>query len=173
MERLLGPLGEWDRQVAGAADPKGPRTQSQMRIMGLDVGQRRIGVALSDPGGTWASPETVIERRSLREDFARIAELASVTETELIVVGMPTDLRGERGVAARQMERWIAKLRAAVAIPVTTCDERLTTVVAERALLSGDENRAARRDRRDKVAAAVLLQSYLDAHPASPGGEGR
>jgi len=134
-----------------------------MRAIGLDVGQRRIGVALSDPGGMLASPDSVLERRSLREDFARIAELVAATAAELIVVGMPTDLRGERGVAAQQMERWVGKLTAAVSVRVTTWDERLTTAVAERALLSADESRAARRDHRDKVAAAVMLQSYLDA----------
>jgi putative Holliday junction resolvase len=80
-----------------------------------------------------------------------------------VVVGMPTTLRGERGLAAQQVEEFVRELADHLQIPVTTWDERMTTVVAERALLEAGERREARRGVRDKVAAAVMLQSYLDA----------
>ena len=135
-----------------------------MRVLGLDVGTVRIGVALSDPLGLVASAETVIECADRRQDLKRIADLIAATGAELVVVGMPTTLRGEHGLAAQQMDEFVRDLAEHLDTPVTTWDERMTTVVAERALLEGGKSREARRQLRDKVAATVLLQSYLDAH---------
>jgi putative pre-16S rRNA nuclease len=132
--------------------------------MGLDLGTVRIGVALSDPLGMVASPELVIECTDRAHDLRRIAELVASTDAELVVVGMPTTLRGERGLAAQQVEQFVAELADLLDIPVTTWDERMTTAVAERALLEAGKSREARRGLRDKVAATVMLQSYLDAH---------
>jgi len=135
-----------------------------LRVLGLDVGTVRIGVALSDPLGLVASAETVIECADRRQDLKRIADLIAATGAELVVVGMPTTLRGEHGLAAQQMDEFVRDLAEHLDTPVTTWDERMTTVVAERALLEGGKSREARRQLRDKVAATVLLQSYLDAH---------
>ena len=138
-----------------------------LRVLGLDLGTVRIGVALSDPLGMMASPETVISCTDRQHDIARLAELVAATDAELVVVGMPTTLRGEHGIAAQQVDEFVAELAARLSIQVTTWDERMTTVVAERALLEAGKSREARRDLRDKVAATVMLQSYLDAHRSS------
>ncbi len=135
-----------------------------MRTLALDLGTVRIGVALSDPLGLVASPETVIQCTDRRRDLERIADLVASTGAELVVVGMPTTLRGEHGPAAQQVDEFVRELAEHISVPVTTWDERMTTAVAERALLEGGKSREARRELRDKVAATVLLQSYLDAH---------
>jgi putative Holliday junction resolvase len=135
-----------------------------LRVLALDVGTVRIGVALSDPLGVVASPERVIECADRRRDLQRLADLVVSTGAELVVVGLPTTLRGERGPAAQEVEQFVRELADHLDIPVTTWDERMTTVVAERALLEGGQSRQSRRHLRDKVAATVLLQSYLDAH---------
>ena len=136
-----------------------------MRVLGIDLGSVRIGVALSDPLGMVASPYTVIPAEGRRRDTTRIAELVGSTEAEHVVVGMPTTLRGEKGPAAEQAERFARELADLIEVPVSTWDERMTTVVAERSLLEAGQRREKRRDLRDKVAAAVMLQSYLDAQP--------
>ncbi len=132
------------------------------RILALDVGERRVGVALSDPSGTVAQPLMAFERRGWEADLARIAELVRSHGVRLVVVGYPYTLRKERGVQAQRVDRFIARLRRAVAAEVVPCDERLTTAAAERALLAGGVRRARRRGLRDALAAALLLQGYLD-----------
>jgi len=131
------------------------------RILGLDPGARRIGVALADPTGTIASPHAVIDRRA--EDVAdAVQRLCSEYQVDLIVVGLPTSLSGHEGPAveaARDVGRIVAE---ATGLPIEYHDERFTTVTAEAALLEGGVRREKRRDVRDKVAAAVILQSYLD-----------
>jgi putative Holliday junction resolvase len=134
-----------------------------LRVLGIDLGTTRIGVALSDPTGTFASPSCVIGCTGRRNDLARLKEVVESTGAEQVVVGMPTTLRGEQGRAAQQAEEFARQLAAEIDVPVTTWDERMTTVVAERALVAAGERRETRRDKRDKVAAAVMLQSYLDA----------
>jgi putative Holliday junction resolvase len=131
------------------------------RILGLDPGERRIGVALSDPTGTIASPHSVIDRRAVDPAIA-VQELCAKYEVDKIVVGLPTSLSGTEGpsaVAARAFGTLIAQ---ATGLPMEYQDERFTTVTAEAALLEGGMTRAKRRDVRDKVAAAVILQTYLD-----------
>jgi putative Holliday junction resolvase len=120
-------------------------------------------VALSDPTATFASPNRVVTCTGRRNDLARLKEIVESTGAEQVVVGMPTTLRGEQGLAAQQAEEFARQLAAEIDVPVTTWDERMTTVVAERALVAAGERRETRRDKRDKVAAAVMLQSYLDA----------
>ena len=134
-----------------------------MRLMGLDVGDRRIGVALSDEGAIIASPHSTIERRGEKKDVLQLAEMARREEVSEILVGMPFSLDGSMGPQAEKVGRFVEALRGATAIPVTTWDERLTTVSAERALLEADVSRAKRRLVIDRVAAALILQSYLDA----------
>lgn len=140
-----------------------------MRALGLDLGTKRIGVAVSDRSGTIASPLTVLERgRSRRDDHARIAELVRAEEVECVVVGLPLSLSGDDGPAAHAARAEAERLATVVGVPVETHDERLTTVTAERSLAAGGVRGPARRQRVDKVAAAVILQSWLDARGARP-----
>ncbi len=136
------------------------------RILALDVGERRIGVAVSDPTGIVAQPLLVIERRGWAPDLARIRELVRTHQVRRIVVGYPYTLRKTRGLQTEQVDRFMTRLRQAVTVDVLPYDERLTTAQAERALLAGDVRRARRRAVRDAVAAALLLQNYLDRQRA-------
>ena len=134
-----------------------------MRALGLDLGSKRIGVALSDSDGTLALPYEVVQRTGDRErDHRRIAELVAETEAEVVVVGMPYSLDGGSGPVAKRYQAEARRLRATLGVPVETYDERLTTVTAERALRETDLSGRARRKVVDQVAAAVMLQSWLD-----------
>ncbi|HEY7696979.1 MAG TPA: Holliday junction resolvase RuvX [Vicinamibacteria bacterium] len=137
-----------------------------MRFMGLDVGDKRIGVALSDESALIASPRETLERRGNRKDIAHLLELARREEVSGILVGMPLMLDGSTGPQADKVSRFVEALRAATSIPITTWDERLSTVGAERAMIEADVSRAKRRGAVDRVAAALILQSYLDAKRA-------
>lgn len=136
-----------------------------MVVMGLDFGEKRIGLAVSDAGGRLARPLRVVERRSLAEDVHRIAELVKESGARRVVVGLPLSLDGSRGPAARRAERFAKLLARELGVEVVMQDERLTTSEAERALLADNRSRAQRREVRDAVAAALILQSYLDTHP--------
>ena len=117
-----------------------------MRALGLDLGAKRIGVAVSDLTGTIASPLTVVVRgRSRRHDHERIAAIVRDEEAECVVVGMPLSLSGQDGPAARAARKEVAALATVVGVPVETYDERFTTVTAERALAEGGVRGAARR----------------------------
>ena len=131
------------------------------RILGLDPGERRVGVALSDPTGTIASPHSVIDRRSVKLTEA-VRSLCEEHDVERIVVGLPTGLSGVEGPSAKAARTVGTSVSEATGIPVEYQDERFTTVTAEAALLEGGVRREKRRDVRDKVAAAVILQTYLD-----------
>lgn len=131
------------------------------RILGLDPGERRVGVALSDPTGTIASPHSVIDRRSVKLADA-VRALCEEHGVERIVVGLPTGLSGVEGPSAKAARTVGTAVAEATGLPVEYQDERFSTVTAEAALLEGGVRRAKRRDVRDKVAAAVILQSYLD-----------
>ncbi len=133
-----------------------------VRILGLDVGTARVGVALSDPLGMTAQPLEVIVRKRA-DPFARVAELIALNEVERVVVGNPLKLDGGEGLAVEAVGAFVAELERHISVPIELWDERLTTAAAERALLEGDVRRRERRDLRDKIAAALILQSYLDA----------
>jgi putative Holliday junction resolvase len=133
------------------------------RVLGLDLGSARIGVAVSDPDGTVASPIEVVARTGDRaRDHRRIAELVTEWEADRVVVGLPTSLDGTLGPAATAAVAEAHELAAVVGVPVDTHDERLTTVTAERALSAMQVKGRAKRAVVDKVAAAVILQSWLD-----------
>jgi putative Holliday junction resolvase len=132
------------------------------RTLALDVGERRVGVAVSDPAGIVAQPLLVIERRGWAADLARLRTLVAEYRVSRIVVGYPLTLANRRGAQTRRVDQFVERLRAALPVAVETWDERLTTAAAERILLGGDASRARRRAVRDAVAAAVLLQGYLD-----------
>jgi putative pre-16S rRNA nuclease len=141
-----------------------------VRALGLDLGSKRIGVAVSDLTGTIASPLVVIARgRSRRHDHERIAALVRAEEAECVVVGMPHSLSGADGPAARAARAEAAALASVVGVPVETHDERFTTVTANRALAEGGMRGPARRQVVDKVAAAVILQAWLDSRREVPG----
>lgn len=139
------------------------------RTLGLDLGDRRIGVALSDPLGLAAHPLLTLTRVSRERDLERIRELVREHQVERIVVGLPLAMDGTRGGRVRLTEAFMKRVRAATGIPVIPWDERLTTVQAEKALLEGDVSRARRRLVIDQIAAAILLQAYLDARRAACG----
>jgi putative Holliday junction resolvase len=139
------------------------------RILAVDLGTRRIGVALSDPTGTVAAPLATIAHRALRKDLAELAALALRHGVGRIVVGWPRNMDGTSGPAARRAETFAEALRRLVAVPVDLWDERLSTVSADRALREASVRRARRRVVRDRVAAAVILQAYL----AARGGDRR
>ncbi len=134
-----------------------------MRAIGIDLGSRRIGVALSDSAGTMALPFEVVQRSGDRHrDHRRIAELVAEAEAEVVVVGLPYSLDGSIGPTARRYLAETAQLRATIGVPVETYDERLTTVTAERSLRETQMSGRQRRRVVDKVAAAVMLQGWLD-----------
>ena len=141
------------------------------RILGLDPGERRIGVALSDPTGTIASPHSVIDLRSTDAATA-VRTICEEYDVGLIVVGLPTGLSGTEGPSATAARTFGALIAEAAGLPVEYQDERFTTVTAEAALLEGGVRRDKRRDVRDKVAAAVILQTYLDRKDLNRDGTG-
>ena len=125
-----------------------------MKVVALDFGRARTGVAVSDPTGTLARPLGVVERAATEAGLARVAELLREEGAEHVVVGLPLTLRGERGEQARETEAFVEALRSAVDVPVETFDERFTTTLAE----SGNGSASAL----DARAAAHLLSDYLE-----------
>jgi putative Holliday junction resolvase len=140
-----------------------------MRVVGIDLGERRVGVAVSDSDGTLASPYEVIERSGdARRDHAEIERIVTEVGASKVVVGLPLSLDGTLGPAAQAAQTEADRIAGAVGVPVETHDERLTSVSAGRSLARSGLRRGARREARrgsvDKVAAAVMLQSWLDSH---------
>src|SRR5688500_992536 len=134
-----------------------------MRILGLDIGKRRIGVAVSDPLGLLARPVETVRAVSLNVDVAHIAALARELEAELIVVGDPLHMSGEAGTMSGRAHKFGEVLREATGLPVEYCDERLTSVEAERILRDQGVSPRKAREQIDAMAAAVILQSYLNS----------
>lgn len=134
-----------------------------MRALGLDLGSRRIGVAISDSQGAVATPIDLIERgRRRADDHRRVDHLVTEWEAEVVVVGVPYSLDGHVGPAAAEMLQEADQLGDVLTVPVRTYDERLTTVTAERSLMELRLNAQDRRRVVDQVAAAVMLQGWLD-----------
>lgn len=134
-----------------------------MRVVGIDLGTRRIGVAVSDPTGTLASPYEVLERgRDHAADHARIGAIVEEMGATLVVVGLPLAMSGRPTEAARSAQAEVAELSQALPVPVATHDERLTTVAAHGALAAGGTGSRKRRAVVDMSAAALILQSWLD-----------
>ena len=134
-----------------------------MRSMGLDIGSRRIGVALSDALGITAQPLTVVERTTAEGDIDSIRQLASSNDVGLIVVGLPVRTDGSAGPEAERAARFAESLRKQLSIDVVTWDERFSTAAVSRVLIDADVSRRRRKSVIDKLAAAYLLQGYLDA----------
>ncbi len=146
-----------------------------MRSLGLDIGDRRIGVALSDPLGILASPLKVIERGLDGEDIAAILELVKQYKVECIIAGMPRSMDGSLGYQAEKVQSFIDNLKMQTAVPVESRDERLTTVNAKKMVEEAGRKKRSKGTRfkkgeYDAAAAAIILQSYLnEARPMEWG----
>jgi putative Holliday junction resolvase len=132
-----------------------------MRIAALDVGEARIGVAVSDELGITAQPVGVVHRVGGRRDLDALAEMLAPYAPERLVVGLPLGLRGDEGPQAIRVRAFATKVGERLGLPVEFWDERLTTVAAERVLIEADVGRRRRRDVVDKMAASLILQGYL------------
>lgn len=133
-----------------------------MRVLGLDVGERRIGIALSDELELTAQGLALLERRSLQADMAALQRLIATHQVDRIVIGMPRHLNGSYGIQAEKTEEFVRQVEQACQRPCIRWDERLTTLQAERLLIAANQRREKRKAVRDKVAAQLILQSYLD-----------
>jgi putative pre-16S rRNA nuclease len=134
-----------------------------MRILALDHGTKRIGVAVSDELQMIAQPLEFIPAEPFSSFLDRLKQLLAEKEVELVLVGMPRNMNGTYGPAALKVEQFVSVLRAAITVPVKTWDERLTSAQANRFLIEGNVRREKRKEKVDQMAAAILLQSYLDS----------
>lgn len=133
-----------------------------MRILGLDVGQRTIGVAISDPLGITAQGITTIRRENKQKDLDKIKEICLEYNVENIIIGLPKNMNGTIGFAGEKIMEFAEVIKNEIKIEVELWDERLTTVAAHRAMLEADLSRAKRKKIVDKIAAIYILQGYLD-----------
>jgi putative Holliday junction resolvase len=133
-------------------------------MIGLDPGEARIGVAVSDPTGTLCTPLEAIRRTEDGQDLNRIAELARREQAVRIVVGLPVTMEGRRGTQAKAALRFCEALRAVTSVPVTTWDERLTSVEARARLREAGRRLGRDRGAIDSAAAALMLEAYLSAY---------
>ncbi|CAB1243375.1 Holliday junction resolvase RuvX [Clostridium sp. MT-14] len=134
-----------------------------MRILGLDIGDRTIGVALSDPLGFTAQGVTTIKRRGMEKDIDELRSVCEKYGVELIVSGLPKNMNGTLGPQSEKVMDFCKRIEKLIKLPVKMWDERLTTVAANRAMLEGDLSRAKRKKIVDKMAAVYILQGYLDS----------
>lgn len=134
----------------------------QQRIMALDVGDKRIGIAVSDETNIISTAVDVIERKTLKQDIERIKDFTKEYKIGKIVVGLPLTMKGGESIQTEKVNKFIDRLREMINIPVISFDERLSTVQGERLLIKADISRRKRKKLIDKVAAQIILQTYLD-----------
>src|SRR5947209_2792002 len=134
-----------------------------MRILAIEHGTVRMGIAVSDELGMIAQPLEFIPAEPFDRFLARLKELIEQKQVELLLVGMPRNMDGTYGPAAAKVQEFVAKLKEAVAAPIKLWDERLTSAQANRLLIQSNVRREQRKQKVDKTAAAILLQSYLDS----------
>jgi putative holliday junction resolvase len=134
-----------------------------MRILALDHGTKRMGVAISDEMKMIAQPVEYIPAEPFADFLLRLKDLIREKEVELVLVGMPRNMDGSYGPAALKVQEFVAVLKDTLAMPIKTWDERLTSAQANRFLIQADVKRRDRKEKVDKMAAAILLQSYLDS----------
>lgn len=132
-----------------------------MKYLAVDPGEARVGLAVSDKDGRIALPLGVIHERDPDKQMRRVAEAAEAEQVDAVVVGVPYTLRGERGPAAQSILKQVEALTKMTSKPVLTHDERMTTSIAENVLLDADVSRRGRKKHIDKMAATVILQSFL------------
>jgi putative Holliday junction resolvase len=133
-----------------------------MRILGLDLGKKRVGIAISDELGWTAQGLEIFERQGINRDLDHIAHLIKNYGVEEIVIGLPRNQQGEIGTAAREVLDFVELCKKKFGVTVSTWDERFTTVAATRSLIEADLSRKKRKKVVDKVAAVLILQGYLD-----------
>ena len=134
-----------------------------MRVLAIDHGTVRMGIAVSDPGGIVATPLEYIPAEPFTGFLVRLKELIREKEVEMILVGMPRNMDGSYGPAAAKVREFVAVLKENILVPIQTWDERLTSAQANRFLLQADVRRKDRKQKVDRAAAAILLQSFLDS----------
>jgi putative Holliday junction resolvase len=134
-----------------------------VRLLALDHGTKRIGVAVSDPMKVIAQPLEYILAEPFADFLARLKEILRDQEVEMILIGMPRNMDGSYGPAALKVQEFVAALKGAVTVPIQTWDERLTSAQANRFLIQSNVRRDKRKQKVDQTAAAILLQSYLDS----------
>lgn len=134
-----------------------------MRVVGVDWGERRIGFAVADPTGSISLPLRTVEIQSPKQGVQAVADVCAEVGAELVVVGMPLNMDGTEGPIAGKVRGFMESLKAAIDIPVDLWDERLSSSMVERVLLEADMSRKKRKKVRDKLAAQVILQGYLDS----------
>jgi putative Holliday junction resolvase len=139
------------------------------RMMGLDVGEKWIGVALSDPCGILASPLTRIDRSGVESPLEAIRRLVSEHEVKLVVAGLPYSMDGHLGQQAERVLDFLQELSESLEVPIETRDERLSTVAASRRMIEGGAKKGSRKERIDAAAAAFILQGYLDQMSVQQG----
>lgn len=133
-----------------------------MRIIGIDYGEKRIGIAISDPLGITAQGLPTVERTNIQEDMQKILNIIREKEVGEIVVGLPKHMNNSLGEKAQEVLAFVDLLKKHSNLPVSVIDERLSTVRAQRAMLEGNLSRKKRKDRVDMIAAQLILQDYLD-----------
>jgi putative Holliday junction resolvase len=134
-----------------------------MRVLAIDHGTKRMGIAISDPSGIIAQPLEFVPAEPFAGFLARLKELIREKEVELILIGMPRNMDGSYGPAAAKVQEFAAVLKETLTTPIKTWDERLTSAQANRLLIQADVRRKDRKEKVDKAAAAILLQSFLDS----------
>jgi putative Holliday junction resolvase len=134
-----------------------------MRILGIDYGMRRIGLAISDPSGFMAQPLATIDRKDDNDSIREIVRIINERSVEEVVVGLPVSLSGELGKQAKDVLQFIEELKSQTDVNIATWDERLSTSIAQRALTDTKAKKARKKDLVDQIAAAVILQGYLDS----------
>ncbi len=144
---------------------------SVARLIGLDVGERRIGIAVSDGLGLTAQARGMLQRSSLAADLAALVGMATAEQAEAFVVGLPRRTSGVEGPEAGRVRDFAARLQEASGLPVRFADERFSTAVAEAVLLAANLSRKRRRQNVDQLAAAVILQGYMDRQRSEKRGE--
>lgn len=137
------------------------------RTMALDLGDKQIGIAVSDLSGTIANGLNTLVRTNLQADLAHLVNLVKTREVGLIVIGLPINMDGTSGPRVQKTYEFAEELKQVVKVPLEFYDERLTSMQAERVLLSADVSRAKRKKVIDKLAATIILQDYLNAHKRS------
>lgn len=134
-----------------------------MRILGLDFGTKRIGVAMSDELLLTAQGRDTIQRKELESDLALIKGIVDSNDVSEVIVGLPLNMNGTYSEKTKEAVLFVGELEKTVSVPVKTWDERLTSMQADKAMLEGDMSRAKRRKLSDRLAAQIILQSYLDS----------
>ncbi len=135
--------------------------------MGLDVGTKTIGIALSDEAGITAQPVTTLKRSSIKKDLEELLRLAGDRQVRGFVVGMPINMDGTEGPRSKSVQKFAELLKEKTGLPVYTWDERFSTIAVTRVLIEGDLSRKRRKEVVDKMAAAYILQGFLDSRTAN------